>query len=118
MQFGIAKRSSLGYVQIYLHLRVFNLHIYTLWLYVWWGGDDGNRELLDRKLRVMCGLICEWPLLEGPHSPSYIPTGSQTCFYAVMLLMAPDSRLWFLRLTLEHVTKWGEWFTCPLEDGD
>lgn len=118
MQFGIAKRSSLGYVQIYLHLCVFNLHIYTLWLYVWWGGDDGNGELLDRKLRVMCGLICEWALLEEPHSPSYIPTGSQTCFYAVMLLMAPDSRLWFLRLTLEHVTKWEEWFTCPLEDGD
>lgn len=53
MQFGIAKRSSLGYAQIYLHLCVFNLHIYTLWLYVWWGGDDGNGELLDRKLRVM-----------------------------------------------------------------
>lgn len=57
------------------------LHVYNVWLYV--GVMTGTGDVLEGKLGGMCGMPCEWPLLERAHSPSSVPQGLQTCFYAV-----------------------------------
>lgn len=38
------------------------LHVYNVWLYV--GVITGTGDVLEGKLGGMCGMPCEWPLLE------------------------------------------------------